>query len=128
MTTILLLEEDDETRPILVKNLRNEGYKVIVVVDRENAIDWMSSANLRPEIFIINQVNISLSQCLKNVQHIYQKSKFSQPPPVIILADKYPSELEGTVTKISRDRYVLYLEDAEQLFDFLHRLCFENNI
>jgi CheY-like chemotaxis protein len=36
--TILLIEEDDETRRPLVSNLRGYGYHVVVAIDEEDAL------------------------------------------------------------------------------------------
>jgi hypothetical protein len=38
-SAILLIEQDDETRPLLVRNLSNAGYQVIVALDEEGAIE-----------------------------------------------------------------------------------------
>lgn len=35
---ISLIEEDDETRPLLVDNLEAEGFHVLVTLDEEGAI------------------------------------------------------------------------------------------
>ncbi len=37
--TIFLIEEDEETRRPLVSNLRGYGYRVIVAVDEEDALE-----------------------------------------------------------------------------------------
>jgi CheY-like chemotaxis protein len=37
--TILLVEEDDEVRPLLSQNLRNQGYHVVVALDEADAIE-----------------------------------------------------------------------------------------
>ena len=37
--TILLIEEDDETRRLLARNLRGYGYRVIAALDGEDALD-----------------------------------------------------------------------------------------
>jgi DNA-binding response OmpR family regulator len=35
---ILMLEWDDDTRPLLKQNLCNQGYRVIVALEEEDAI------------------------------------------------------------------------------------------
>lgn len=37
--TIFIIEEGDETRQPLVSNLRSYGYRVIVAVDEEDALE-----------------------------------------------------------------------------------------
>ncbi len=36
--TILMIELDDDTRPLLKQNLRNQGYRVIEALQEEDAI------------------------------------------------------------------------------------------
>jgi DNA-binding response OmpR family regulator len=37
--TIFLIEEDEQTRKPLVENLRSNGYRVIVAIDEEDALE-----------------------------------------------------------------------------------------
>jgi DNA-binding response OmpR family regulator len=39
MATILLIEEDDDARPIIRHNLRRAGFDVLVAVDEASACD-----------------------------------------------------------------------------------------
>lgn len=45
--TILVVEEDDEVRPVLSQNLRHHGYHVVVAVDESFA---PSVSNLQPAL------------------------------------------------------------------------------
>lgn len=126
MPIILLLEEDDETRRPLVSNLRKRGYKVIVVVNLENVVDWFSSTVVQPDILLINQVDTPISEYLATVRHIYRQIGFDKKLDTVILVEKYAANLRGTVANLGHNQYILYLEDAEQLFVFLHHLCFKN--
>ncbi|NEQ33648.1 MAG: hypothetical protein F6K04_22070, partial [Leptolyngbya sp. SIO4C5] len=56
---ILLVEMDDETRPLLRHNLENEGFDVIVTLEEKDAIARMKDATDVPDLILLNQVNSS---------------------------------------------------------------------
>lgn len=120
--TILLLEPDNETRRLLVENLRDRGYQVFVVIDEQNAIEWLDrDREKHPDLILINQFNVSLEECLATIAHIYRQTGLSQQIPTAIIAERYQPDLEGTEEKFDDNIYVIYLENAQQLFDLLDR-------
>ncbi|MET0621764.1 MAG: hypothetical protein ABW250_02180 [Pyrinomonadaceae bacterium] len=56
MATILLIEEDDDARPILRHNLMREGYKVLVAVDEASALDWLAAGRASADLILVNLV------------------------------------------------------------------------
>jgi DNA-binding response OmpR family regulator len=38
----LLIEEDDDIRPTLRHNLRGDGYEVLLAVEEESALAWVT--------------------------------------------------------------------------------------
>ena len=54
MPTILLIEEDDDARPILRYNLRHEGYDVLVAVDESSALDWVGAGRVSADLILDN--------------------------------------------------------------------------
>ena len=123
--TILLLEEDDKARRPLVSNLRSQSYRVLVAVDMENALAWIENLTEKPDIFLINQVDSSLEKYLKTIRGIYQQTMLSSDTITIIVADRYPERLRGSEKIIDGNILIIFLEDAEQLFNLLYRLCFK---
>ena len=67
---ILLLEPDDETRPLLKHNLTSKGYRTIVVLDAEDAIDRIRGRSEPPNLLLINQMNQSIEECV-NLDSVY---------------------------------------------------------
>jgi CheY-like chemotaxis protein len=123
MSTILLLENDDETRRLLVNNLRDRGYQVLVAIDENNAIEWiMQNDQANINLILVNQVRISRQECIEQVRRIYELTGLSQTIPSVIIADIYQAAVEGTEEKINDYQYIIYLENAQQLFNFIHRL------
>jgi len=56
MSTVLLIEEDDETRRPLVHNLRLAGYRVVVALDEEDALERVGGGGVPAELVLINLV------------------------------------------------------------------------
>ena len=52
--TIFLLEEDDETRRPLVSNLHAYGYRVVVAVDEEDALERVGGVDA--DLLLVNLV------------------------------------------------------------------------
>ncbi|HEX7997039.1 MAG TPA: hypothetical protein VF528_01385, partial [Pyrinomonadaceae bacterium] len=57
--TIFLLEEDDDTRRILVENLRHRGYRVIVALDEEDALERVGGGYVHADLVLVNLVGKS---------------------------------------------------------------------
>jgi CheY-like chemotaxis protein len=123
MPTILLLENDDETRRLLVDNLRDRGYQIVVAVDEENAIEWLMNKNqINIALILVNQVKVSRQECVAQVRRIYEQTELSPAIPNVIIAEQYQATLAGTEEKINDNSYIIYLENAQQLFDFIYQL------
>jgi DNA-binding response OmpR family regulator len=63
--TILMIELDDDTRPLLKQNLRNQGYRVIEALQEEDAIAVARGLRDRPELILLNQVKLSIDEFLR---------------------------------------------------------------
>jgi DNA-binding response OmpR family regulator len=42
--TIFVVEEDNGARPCLTKNLRQFGYRLLVVANPQDALEWVSGS------------------------------------------------------------------------------------
>ena len=54
--TIFLIEEDDNAHRPLKRNLRKLGYRVLAVLDLEDALEWVSVARIPADLVLINLV------------------------------------------------------------------------
>lgn len=123
--TILLIESDDETRPLLIESLRARRYLVIPALNEEDAVLWLTKNGvISINAILFNQVKISLEDCVEIVRQLYRQTELSQDVPTVIIAEEYPPNLEGTEQKIDDNKFIIYLEDGKQLFDFLYWVCF----
>lgn len=121
--SILLLEQDDEVRPFMITNLRNAGYHVIVALDEEGAIERTIGGRKSADMILINQVRLSIEEFLNMGRRIRQAAGLPSHTPIVVIAEKYGEDMEGSDVKVGESEYVTYPEDAEQLMNLLHRLC-----
>ena len=120
--TILLVEEDDDTRPILKRNLIRRGYHVIVALDEEDALERTSDGAGRADLILLNVVGVSTGEALAAARRIHHHAKYDGHTPIIVIAEKYGPELEGQDVRVGENEYITYMEDGEQLQNLLARL------
>jgi CheY-like chemotaxis protein len=132
LPTILLFEQDEQTRPVLSTNLRNWGYRVIMALNEEDAI--ASSTGLQPtaetgykrnqpDLILLNQVEQSIDEYINMGRRIRDIAGIPKQTPIVVIAERYEKDMEGKNVSVGESEYVTYLEDGEQLMKFLHHLC-----
>ena len=121
--TILVVEEDDEVRPVLSHNLRYQGYHVVVALDEADAIERTKGGGLCPDLILLNQVGRSIQEYTFMGQRICKSAGIASRTPVIVMAERYDADMEGKDVQVDEAEYVTYLEDGQQLINLLHRLC-----
>src|SRR3982751_4219875 len=93
---ILLIEEDDQTRPILKHNLVREGFRVIVALDEEDALGRVDGGHLHADLILINLVKKSPEEVLSTGRRIREGAKYNSRTPLVVMPEKYGSDVEGT--------------------------------
>jgi DNA-binding response OmpR family regulator len=121
--TILLLEQDDETRRLLKDNLRNRGYRTIVALDEEDAIARTGDGRECPDLILLSQYLLPLDEVINMGRRIRQDARFPSCTPLVVIPDRYDPDMEGKDVRVSDSEYVTYLEDGEQLINLLYRIC-----
>lgn len=120
--TIFLVEEDDDTRPLLKHNLQRYGYRVLVALDEEDALERMSGGHVQADLILVNLVGKSAEEVLHIGRRIREHAKNDGHSPLVVLAEKYGPDVEGTDVNVSGNDWITYLEDADQLQNLLARL------
>ena len=120
---ILVVEPDDETRPLLKHNLKSQGYGVIAALDEEDAIEWLKGGFHHPALILLNQFKQSIEEALEIGRRICTTSELPKDTPIVVLAEQYGEDLEGQDVQVSDREYVTYLEDGQQLMNLLQKLC-----
>lgn len=121
--TILMIELDDDTRPILKHNLLGWGYRVIEALQEEDAIALARGVRDRPKLILLNQVKLTIDEFINMGRRIRQGAQLPSSTPIVVMAERYGEDMEGKDVKVDASEYVTYLEDGEQLMNLLHRLC-----
>ena len=121
--TILMMELDDDTRPLLKLNLGNWGYHVISALQEEDAIALTRGTRDRPGLILLNQVNLAIDEVTNIGRRIRHGAELPTSTPIVVMAERYGADMEGKDVKVGESEYVTYLEDGEQLMNLLHRLC-----
>lgn len=120
---ILMVEPDDDVRPLLRNNLQRQGYRAIVTLDQEDAIARARGDGDRPDLILINQYRLPLDKVINIGRRIRQDAVLPNDTPIVIMAERYGEDMEGKDVKVDESDYVTYLEDGEQLMNLLQRLC-----
>ncbi|MCA1564643.1 MAG: hypothetical protein LC803_03090 [Acidobacteria bacterium] len=120
--TIFLVEEDDETRPILKGNLKNYGYRVLLALDEEDAQERLGDGVVQADLLLINLVGKTTDEVLQIGRRLRTYAKYDGHTPLVVIAEKYGVELEGKDVKVGDNDWVTYLEDPYQLKNLLRRL------
>ena len=120
--TIFLVEEDDDTRPVLKQNLQRDGYRIALALDEEDALERISGGSVRADLVLINLVGRSPEDVLSIGRRIREHAKYDGHTPLVVLAEKYGADVEGTDVNVGGNDWITYLEDHDQLKNLLARL------
>lgn len=122
MATILLIEEDDDARPIMRHNLRREGFDVLLAVDEASALAWLEAGGARADLVLVNLVGKTNGEAFEAARRVKQTGALDGSTPVVVIAEKYGDGLEGTDVREGEGEWVTYMADSTQLHELLARL------
>jgi DNA-binding response OmpR family regulator len=119
--TIFLIEEDDETRRPLVSNLRSYGYRVIVAVDEEDALERVGG--VEADLILVNLVGKTAEDVLGVGKRVREHARNDGRTSLVVMPEKYAKELEDTEVNVAANDWVFYLgEEPDRLRGLLARL------
>ena len=121
--TIFLIEEDDETRGALVSNLRSYGYRVLVAFDEEDALERVGGEGVVADLVLGNLVGKRAEVVLAAGRRVREHARSDGHTPLVVMPEKYDSELEDTEVNVGGNAWVFYLgEEPDRLRHLLSRL------
>ena len=121
--TIFLIEEDDETRGPLVESLRRGGYRVIVAMDEEDALERVGGGHVHADLVLVNLVGKPLDEVLRIGRGVRSHAKYDGHTPLVVMPEEYSKDVEGTDVNVEGNDWVHYLgEEPGQLKRLLARL------
>ena len=117
---IFLIDEDDDSRLSFRGNLKRKGYHVAIAIDEEDALDRVKKGCLKADLILMNFVCKSPERVLEIGRNICRVGNLDVP--IVVIPHKYGADLEGKDVQVSKNNYITYLEDGEQLDNLLWRL------
>ena len=121
--TIFIVEEDDNARRSLTKNLRQFGYRLLVSADLEDAFEWIvGSEYIHADLMIVNLLGKLPEESLSIARRLREHCKYDDNTPLVVMPEKVPNNLEGTDEKVRDLEWICYYEDVDQLKRLLARL------
>lgn len=121
--TIFFIESDDDTRRLLKQGLRASGYKVLVAEDVEDALERVEDGLAKADLILLGPLGKSIEDALEIGRRIRGHAKHNGDTPLVLMAEKYGKDLEGTDVNVDGNDWIFYLgEEPGQLRDMLMRL------
>lgn len=119
--TILFIEVDDDTRPIIKASLQAGGHRVAVALDEEDALERTRGGRLRPDLILID-LDAPPRQVLEVARGIRRQSELSHETPIIFISCEYLPELVGKDVAVTATEYIAYLDEENSLGELVGRL------
>ena len=120
--TIFLVEEDDHAHRPMKRHLRKLGYRVLAVLDLEDALEWVSVTHIPADLVLINLVGKAAEDALEMGRTLRARAKYDGHTPLVVLPEKVDKELEGRDVNVGGNDWITYYEDGDQLHRLLGRL------
>lgn len=120
--TIFLVEEDKDAHRPLKRGLRQRGYRVLALLDLEDALEWLSVTSVPADLVLINLVGKQAEETLEIGRTIRRHAKYNGHTPLVVMPDKFKPELEGQDVNVSGNDWITYYEDGDQLHRLIARL------
>lgn len=121
--TILFIGEDGDTLMPLKNNLRRQGYRVLAASSLEDAMEWMGGGYLHADLVLLDLVRRTTEETLAVGRRIRRLAGYDGHTAVVVMAEKYGKEVEGTEVNVGGNDWVFYLgEEPDQLSNLLRRL------
>jgi DNA-binding response OmpR family regulator len=120
--TIFVVEEDDNARRSLTKDLRHLGYRLLVAADLEDAFEWVSGEYIHADLLLMDLAGKRPEESLSIARRLREHCKYDGHTPLVIMPEKVPEHLEGTDEKVNNLEWICYYENVDQLKQLLARL------
>lgn len=119
-STIFFIEEDPDSRRLFRDSFKAGGYKVLLAIDEEDALERVGCKCFKTDLVLINLLGKSPDDVLNIGRKVCRVGNLNVT--LVVIAGNYGSNLEGTNARLGEKEYVAYLEDGKQLLDLIDSL------
>lgn len=120
---ILFIGEDGDTNQPLKDSLRRQGYRVLLACCPEDVADWLAGGYVHADLVLLDLVGKTTEESLGVGRRIRRDAKYDGRTPLVVMAEKYGKDVEGTEANVGGADWVFYLgEEPDQLNNLLRRL------
>jgi DNA-binding response OmpR family regulator len=118
---ILLVDDEDECRNLIKRNLESRGYRVKTAYDELDAV--ARAQCVPPDMILLEMGKTPTLQTLDMGCRIRSDAKVGDEVKVVVYADRVDETVsDGAEVCLGPNEYVILPEDGEQLEGFLCRL------
>jgi CheY-like chemotaxis protein len=118
---IFYVEDDNDTRRVMLMMLKRYGYRVITDPDEESALGRIDNRALSFDLLLLD-LGMPPADALAAAGRIREAATLDAQTPAVVIAYKYGAEMDGQDVEDCENCWVTYLEDGEQLERLLGRL------
>ena len=94
--TIFVVEDDDNTRRSLTKNLRQPGYRLLVAADFEDAFEWVSGSEyIHADLLLMDLAGKRPEESLSIGRRLREHCRYDGHTPLVIMPETVAAHLEG---------------------------------
>ena len=121
--TIFFVETEDGTRRLLKRGLRDCGYRVLAAEDVEEALEGAEYGLARADLILLGPLGKNTEESLDIGRRIRGHAKHNGDTPLVVMAEKYGEDVEGTEAHVGGNDWIFYPGDEpHQLRNMLARL------
>ena len=119
--TILLVDDDDEVRPLLMRGLERDGFHVVAASDEREAVE--RAGHSKPGLILLEMGRTPPLEVAAAGRRIRAGAGLPDEAPVVVYAGRADETVgEGGEVSLGPGEYAVLPEDAEQLRRFLRGL------
>jgi CheY-like chemotaxis protein len=119
---ILVVEADDDARPLLVAHMRRLRYRPLVALDADDALERARGGAEAPALILVNLLEPTTQQSLDTALRLRTAIDATNRIPLVVMAEEYDEAREGEDAEAGENAYVTYLASTDQLDALLARL------
>ena len=121
--TIFVVEEDNSARPCLTRNLRIFGFRLLVVADVEDAIEWLGGDTyIHADLLLIDLIDKLPEDAMAIGRGLRAQAGYPSETPVVVMPETVAKDVEGTDENAGANDWICHYEDSDQLQRLLVRL------